>query len=47
LGPTGSGLKLKALNQALLLANLTNAALTLDIGQKLQLDRVVTERVLR
>jgi 3-hydroxyisobutyrate dehydrogenase len=47
LGPTGNGLKMKALNQALLLANVTNAALTLDIGRKLGLDRVATEKMLR
>jgi 3-hydroxyisobutyrate dehydrogenase-like beta-hydroxyacid dehydrogenase len=47
LGPTGNGLKMKALNQALLLANVTNAALTLDIGRKLGLDRVATEKMFR
>jgi 3-hydroxyisobutyrate dehydrogenase-like beta-hydroxyacid dehydrogenase len=47
LGPTGSGLKMKALNQALLLANFTNAALALDVGRKLGLDRVATENMLR
>jgi 3-hydroxyisobutyrate dehydrogenase-like beta-hydroxyacid dehydrogenase len=47
LGPTGNGLKMKALNQALLLANITNAALALGIGRKLGLDRVATEKMLR
>jgi 3-hydroxyisobutyrate dehydrogenase len=47
LGPTGSGLKMKALNQALLMANVTNAAFALGIGRKLGLDRAATEKVLR
>src|ERR1700742_4341064 len=47
LGSTGSGLKMKALNQALLLANVTNAAWALGIGRKLGLDRVATEKMLR
>jgi 3-hydroxyisobutyrate dehydrogenase-like beta-hydroxyacid dehydrogenase len=47
LGPVGSGLKMKALNQALLLANFTSASLALSIGRELGLDRVLTEKVLR
>lgn len=47
LGPVGSGLKMKALNQALLLANFTSAALALSTGRKLGLDRAATEKVLR
>jgi 3-hydroxyisobutyrate dehydrogenase len=47
LGPTGSGLKMKALNQALLFANLNSAALALDTGHRLGLDPAATETVLR
>jgi 3-hydroxyisobutyrate dehydrogenase len=47
LGPVGSGLEMKALNQALLLANLANAALALEVGQELGLDRTASENVLR
>ena len=47
LGPTGSGLKMKALNQALLFANLNSAALALDTGHRLGLDRAAAETVLR
>lgn len=47
LGPVGSGLKMKALNQALLLANFTSAALALSLGRELGLDRASTEKVLR
>src|SRR5262249_2908782 len=47
LGPVGSGLKMKALNQALLIANFTSAALALDTGGKLGLDRATAESVLR
>ena len=47
LGTIGSGLKMKALNQALLQANFTTAALALETGRKLGLDRVATEKVLR
>jgi 3-hydroxyisobutyrate dehydrogenase-like beta-hydroxyacid dehydrogenase len=46
LGPVGSGLKMKALNQALLLANFTSAALALDAGRKLGLDRSSAESLL-
>jgi 3-hydroxyisobutyrate dehydrogenase len=47
LGPTGSGVKMKALNQALLFANITSAALALDTGRRLGLDRAAAETVLR
>jgi 3-hydroxyisobutyrate dehydrogenase len=47
LGPVGSGLKMKALNQALLLANITSASLALGVGRKLGLDRAATEEILR
>jgi 3-hydroxyisobutyrate dehydrogenase len=47
LGPVGGGLKIKALNQALLFANITSAALALSIGRKLGLDRAATETILR
>ncbi|MCO5967785.1 NAD(P)-dependent oxidoreductase [Actinoallomurus soli] len=46
LGPIGSGLKMKALNQALLGANFTSAALALHTGRRLGLDRAATETVL-
>jgi 3-hydroxyisobutyrate dehydrogenase len=47
LGPTGSGLKMKALNQALLFANITSAALALETGRKLGLGEAETRAVLR
>ncbi len=47
LGPIGSGLKMKALNQALLLANVNAAALALEAGRNLGLDRAATEATLR
>ncbi|NMO56214.1 NAD(P)-dependent oxidoreductase [Actinoplanes sp. TBRC 11911] len=47
LGPTGSGLRMKALNQALLFANLNMAALALDASRRLGLDRAATEATLR
>jgi 3-hydroxyisobutyrate dehydrogenase-like beta-hydroxyacid dehydrogenase len=47
LGPVGQGAAMKALNQALLLANVASAALALDTGRRLGLDREATERVLR
>lgn len=46
LGPTGSGLRMKALNQALLFANLNSAALALDAGRELGLDPGATQEVL-
>jgi 3-hydroxyisobutyrate dehydrogenase-like beta-hydroxyacid dehydrogenase len=42
LGPTGSGLRMKALNQALLFANLNSAALAMDAGRLLGLDQGAT-----
>jgi 3-hydroxyisobutyrate dehydrogenase-like beta-hydroxyacid dehydrogenase len=47
LGATGSGVKMKALNQALLFANISSAALALDGGRRLGLDEAATETVLR
>jgi 3-hydroxyisobutyrate dehydrogenase len=47
LGAVGQGLTAKALNQALLLANIASAALALEIGRQFGLDREATERVLR
>jgi 3-hydroxyisobutyrate dehydrogenase len=46
LGPLGSGQKMKALNNTLLYANLTSAALALHAGRQLGLDRGATEEVL-
>jgi 3-hydroxyisobutyrate dehydrogenase-like beta-hydroxyacid dehydrogenase len=47
MGATGSGVKMKALNQALLFANISSAALALDGGRRLGLDEAATETVLR
>ena len=47
LGPIGSGLRMKALNQALLFANMNMAALALDASRRLGLDRDATEATLR
>jgi 3-hydroxyisobutyrate dehydrogenase len=46
LGPIGQGLAMKALNQALLFANIASAAFALETGRRLGLDREATERVL-
>ena len=47
LGPVGSGLKVKALNQVLLLANMNAAALALEAGRALGLDPEATAATLR
>ena len=47
LGPIGSFQKMKALNQSLFFAKVTNAALALHTGRQLHLDRGATEEVLR
>ncbi|MFK4548060.1 3-hydroxyisobutyrate dehydrogenase [Streptomyces tendae] len=46
LGQVGRGLAMKALNQALGLANLASSALALETGRQLGLDQGATERVL-
>lgn len=46
-GSLGQGLAIKALNQALLLANLASSAIALDVGRQLGLEPGRTERVLR
>jgi 3-hydroxyisobutyrate dehydrogenase-like beta-hydroxyacid dehydrogenase len=47
LGPIGSGLRMKALNQALLFANINLAALALDASRRLDLDPEATVATLR
>jgi 3-hydroxyisobutyrate dehydrogenase len=46
LGPIGQGLAMKALNQALLAANIASAAFALENGRRLGLDQEATKRVL-
>jgi 3-hydroxyisobutyrate dehydrogenase-like beta-hydroxyacid dehydrogenase len=47
LGPVGSGLRMKSLNQALLFANMNMAALAMDASARLGLDRDATAATLR